>query len=332
MKIERGVCMKMKKETIIKLMGILLLAVSVAITTPSGRTTDALSVGILQLIEHASLDAVRDGFIEGLAANGFENGNQIELTYLNAQGDQSNLRVMSQQLVSNHADLIFAIATPSAQAVANATNEIPVLTGAVTDLVSANLVESNEIPNTNVSGTSDMTPVEKQLDLLLQLAPNTQTLGFLYNSSEANSQIQVEIAEEYARKLGLKTERMTVTNTNDVTQNMIALIQRVDAIYIPTDNTLASAMPNVGAIAREYQIPVITGAIEMAVEGGLATVGIDYYQLGKQAADMAIRVFNGEDISQMSVELASEAHIVINEEMALAIGLTLPDELQNIKE
>ena len=319
----------MKKETIIKLLGIILLAGSVVMTSPNKRTNETLSVGILQLIEHAALDSVREGFTERLSESGFEDGDQIQLTYLNAQGDQSNLRLMSQQLVVNQSDLIFAIATPAAQAVANATTEIPILTGAVTDLVSANLVESNEIPNTNVTGTSDMAPIEKQIDLLMQLAPNTKTIGFLFNSSEANSQFQVDIAEEYAKSLGLQTERMTVVNTNDVTQNMQALIQKVDAIYIPTDNTLASAMAIVGSMAMEYQIPVITGAIEMVDEGGLATVGIDYRELGRQAADMAIRILNGEDISKMSVELADEVNVVINEEMAQKIGVTIPESLRN---
>jgi len=321
----------MNKETMIKLLGVLALAVAVVVTSPnflrSGKS-DTLQVGILQLMEHAALDSVREGFIDQLAELGYKEGEQIELTYLNAQADQSNLSVMSQQLVSNESDLIFAIATTAAQAVANETTEIPILTGAVTDLVAANLVESNEVPNTNVSGTSDMTPVDKQLELLVRLAPDTKTLGLIYNSSEVNSEILIDIAEQVAQDLGLETVRMTVTNTNDVAQNLQALVPRVDALYIPNDNTLASAMATVGAIAIENQLPVVTADTGMVSEGGLGTVSVDYYALGRQAGAMAARVFNGEDVAAMPVELANEIELFINEEMAEAIGIVIPNDLE----
>jgi len=321
----------MNKETIIKLLGVLALAVAVVVTSPnflgSGKS-DMLQVGILQLMEHAALDSVREGFIDQLAELGYKEGEQIELTYLNAQADQSNLSVMGQQLVSNHSDLIFAIATTAAQAVANETTEIPILTGAVTDLVAANLVESNELPNTNVSGTSDMTPVDRQLELLMKLAPNTKTLGLMYNSSEVNSEILIEIAEQVAENLGLETVRMTVTNTNDVAQNLQALVQRVDALYVPNDNTIASAMATVGSIAIENQLPVVAADTGMVNEGGLGTVSVDYYALGRQAGAMAVRVFNGEDVATMPVEFANEIELVINEEMAEAIGIVIPNDLE----
>lgn len=319
----------MNKNTIVKLLGVLLLASVVVWTSPSQKdSNEILQVGILQLLEHSALDSTRAGFIDRLEELGYKEGEQIEVTYLNAQADQSNLTVMSQQLVSNESNLIFAIATTAAQSVANQTTEIPILTGAVTNLEDAGLVESNEFPNTNVSGTSDMTPIKEQLELLLELAPDTKRIGFLYNASEANSQLLVNIADEIVAELGLETEHMTVTNTNDISQNMQALVQRVDAIYIPTDNTLASAMATIGNIAIQHQIPVVTGSNEMALEGGLATLGVDYYALGRQAAEMAVSIFEGADVSTLPVQTANETELVINEEMAEAIGIVIPDHLR----
>lgn len=321
----------MKKLTFVKLLSILALAVLVVWTSPSERTDrgEVIRIGILNLADHGSLEAARLGFVSRLEELGYVDGENIEINYLNAQSDQSNLPVMSQRLVADQSDLILAISTPAAQAIANETQEIPILTTAVTSLETANLVESNERPNTNVSGTSDMAPVAEQLALLKKLAPRTETIGFIYNSSEANSQLQVNIAEEEASKLGLSTVRMSVTNTNDVAQTMQALVGRVDALYIPSDNTLSAAMATVGSIAKENRIPVVTGSAAAAMVGGLGTVGIDYYKLGQQTADMAIDIFeNGAEPQTMPVQTQSDTQIFINEEMAEAIGITIPAELR----
>lgn len=321
----------MKKLTFVKLLSILALAALVVWTSPSERTDrgEVIRIGILNLADHGSLEAARLGFVSRLEELGYVDGANIEINYLNAQSDQSNLPVMSQRLVADQSDLILAISTPAAQAIANETQEIPILTTAVTSLETANLVESNERPNTNVSGTSDMAPVAEQLALLKKLAPRTETIGFIYNSSEANSQLQVNIAEEEASKLGLSTVRMSVTNTNDVAQTMQALVGRVDALYIPSDNTLSAAMATVGSIAKENRIPVVTGSAAAAMVGGLGTVGIDYYKLGQQTADMAIDIFeNGAEPQTMPVQTQSDTQIFINEEMAEAIGITIPEELR----
>ena len=319
----------MKRETFFKLLGILGLAALVVITSPRTTTDEVKRIGILQLAEHLSLDAAREGFISRLEELGYIDGENIQINYFNAQGDQSNLRIMSQQLVSQQSDLVLAIATSAAQAIANETSTIPILTSAVTSLETANLVESNERPNTNVSGTSDMPPIEAQLNLLRQLAPNAQTIGFIYNTSEPNSQLQVEIAEAIAIELGFIPHHMSVTSTNDVAQNMLALATRVDVMYIPTDNTMSSASATVGNIARQHNIPIVTGSVGMMREGGLATIGIDYFELGQQTADMAVRVFNGEDISTMPVEFSTQMDLFINEEMAEAIGIQIPASLRD---
>lgn len=329
----------MKKEAIIKGVAVLLLAVLVVITSPKKQTEGVgksdkgtISIGILQILDHPSLDAARKGFIDKLAEKGYKDEENINITYLNAQGDQSNLKVMSQKLVSQESDLLLGIATPSAQALANETKDIPVLTTAVTDLVDAKLVKSNEKPNTNVSGTSDMTPIKEQLELLKTLVPTAKVVGLLYNSSEPNSKLQVDIADEEAKKLGYTTTTMTVTNTNDVAQNMQTLAKKVDAIYIPTDNTLASAMATVGKIAKEYKVPVIAGAQEMVEAGGLATVGIDYYKLGQQTAEMAIKIFEDKaKVAEMPVETQGSPQVIVNEDMAKALNINIPEGLKGEK-
>ena len=317
----------MNKNVILKILAILTLAFLVVVTSTSQTQDEIVKIGILQLTEHTSLDAAREGFISRLEELGYVEGETIEILYFNAQGDQSNLRVMSQQLVSNQSDLILAIGTSAAQAIANETTEIPILTSAVTSLETANLVESNEQPNTNVSGTSDMPPIMEQLELLRQLAPTAKTLGFLYNTSEVNSQLQVDLAEAKAHELGFETIHMGVTSTNDVAQNMQALVQQVDVMYIPTDNTLSSASATVGQIAVQHQIPIVTGSVGMMEQGGLATIGVDYFELGEQTAKMAVRVINGEEVSMMPVEFGTQTRMLVNETMAEAIGIEIPASL-----
>lgn len=320
----------MKRESAFKILMIILLALAVVWTSPQKNSKEKdLKIGILQLAEHEALDAARIGFIESLEKQGYKEGENVEIEYLNAQGDQSNLKVMSDRLVADKVDLILAIATPAAQAVANATTDIPILVTAVTDPKAAKLVESNEKPNTNVSGTSDMTPVAEQLKLLKQLVPNVKNVGFIYNSSEANSKIQIDIADKVAKELGLQTTTMTVTNTNDVAQNTEALVKRVDAIYIPTDNTMASAMATVGNISKRTGIPVINGEESVAKIGGLATVGVNYKKLGEQTGEMAGRILSGkEKVESMPIEYQKDYDVYINEDIAKALNITIPEELK----
>ncbi|MCL1949266.1 MAG: ABC transporter substrate-binding protein [Turicibacter sp.] len=317
----------MLKQTLFKFASVLALAGAVVATSPSGNNDGMKRIGILQLAEHQALDDTREGFIARLEELGYIDGYNVQINYFNAQGDQSNLQLMSQQLVSSQSDLVFAIATRAAQAIANETTEIPILTGAVTSLVNAGLVESNERPGGNVSGTSDFAPLQKQLELLRELAPNAQTLGLIYNSSEPNSVYQIQQVEGIAEALGFETIHMTVTNTNDVAQNFTTLAMQVDAVFVPTDNTMASAAATVGQIARERQLPVMFASVSSMRQGGLATIGIDYFVLGNQAADMAIRVFEGEDVATMPVEFGREYQTFINRDKAEAIGIHVPAHL-----
>lgn len=284
---------------------------------------EKLKIGVIQHSEHAALDAARDGFLEALKEKGYDES-KVEFDIQNAQNDQSNLKTISQRLVQNKNDLILAVATPAAQSVANETTEIPILVTAVTDLVEAGLVTSNEAPGSNVSGTSDLTPVKEQLDLMMEIMPEVKTIGIMYNSSETNSEIQAKMAEKCAQDLGLSVEFGTVTSTNDIAQALQSIAGKVDVLYIPTDNTFASAMATVGSLAEESKIPTIVGEQGMCEAGGLATVGIDYYKLGYQTGEMAALVLEGADIATMPVETASDASICINLDTARAIGIEVP--------
>ena len=288
---------------------------------------DTIKIGILQQLEHPSLDQSREGFIQALADNGYVDGENIVIDYQNAQADQSNLSNMADRLVSNKSDLILAIATGAAQTVAGKTSDIPVLITAVTDPVDAGVVNSMENPGTNVSGTSDASPMKEQLELLRTLKDKVKTVGLLYTSSEDNSVLQISQAKAILDDMKVAYVEQTVTNSNDVQQAVQSLVNKCDAIYIPTDNVLASSMALVADITWPAGIPVVTGAESMVTDGGLATLGLSYYNLGYQTGEMAVKVLEGADISTMPVETQKEYAYIVNGDAVKAMGITLPAEL-----
>ncbi|MGY3778226.1 ABC transporter substrate-binding protein [Isobaculum melis] len=281
-----------------------------------------LSIGILQYVEHGSLDAAREGFIEELEKNGYVEGKNLKIDYQNAQADTANLKSMSERLVSDKNDVNLAIATPAAVALANEDSETPMVITAVTDAVDAKLVKDNDKPGGNVTGTIDLVPIEDQIKLLLSIKPDAKTVGLIYNTSETNSEIQAKLAEKELKAAGITVKTVTVTSSNDVQQALTSVLKEVDALYIPTDNIMAASMATVGQLAKEYQVPVIPGSTDMAKDGGLATYGIDYKKLGQQTARMALRITeDGENPSEMSIEKSEILELVVNEEMAKALGI-----------
>ena len=238
--------------------------------------TKQIRLGIIQIVEHPALDAAREGFLDNLAAKGYKEGQNLVVEYENAQGDQSNLQTISRKLVQDKCDLILAVATPSAMAMANATSDIPILITAVTDPVSAKLVESNEKPGTNITGTNDMNPVKDQLKLIKDIIPGARNIGIIYNSSEVNSQVQLKIADQVAPELGLNLIKAPVTVSSEVMQAAQSLAGRVDAIYLPTDNMVISSISSVIKVAEENKIPLIAGESNSVEERDMATIGIDY--------------------------------------------------------
>lgn len=290
----------------------------------------AIKIGVSQFVTHDALDASYKGFVDGLSEAGYVDGENIKIDYQNASGDQSNCTTIAQKLVTDDNDLILAIATNAAQACANATSEIPILITAVTDPEATGLVESNEAPGGNVSGTSDLTPVAEQMKLLKRILPEAKKVAILYCSSEVNSQIQAEMAVKEAENLGLEAVHATVSASTEIQQVIESLIDKVDAIYAPTDNMIASGMATVAMIANENNLPVIVGEEGMLSEGGLATYGINYYELGKQTAAQAVKIIeNKAKIESMPIEYinADNVKLKINEEVATQLGVTFPDDV-----
>ncbi|MBQ9494157.1 MAG: ABC transporter substrate-binding protein [Treponema sp.] len=289
-----------------------------------------IKIGIVQLVEHAALDAAYHGFVDGLAEAGYVDGQNIVIDYENAQGEQANCVTIAQKLVNDRSDLILAIATSAAQAVANLTNKIPVLVTAVTDPASAKLVQSNEKPGTNVSGTSDLTPCAEQINLLKTLVPHAKTVGILYCSSEQNSIFQVDLAKAACDKLGLAYIDATVSNSNELQQVVQSLVGKVDAIYAPTDNMIAAGMATVAQVANDNKIPVIAGEEGMLRGGALATYGINYYELGKQTAAMAVDILaNGKNPADMPIQYLENCTFEVNEDTVAKLGIAIPESLKN---
>ena len=293
-------------------------------TTSNGE----YKVGVVQLVEHPALDAANKGFVDALKEKGL--ADKITFDQQNAQADQSNLNSIAQRFVSDKKDLVLAIATPAAQTMANASHDIPIMGTAITDYVTAKLVQSNEHPGGNVSGTSDMTPVEKEVDLIIALVPNVKRIGAIYTSSEINSQLQVEKMKAYAATKGITVVEATVSNVNDIQQAATNLVnQDVQAIYTPTDNVLASAMANLAQITDAAKIPVFAADEGMTMTGGVATYSVDYYKLGYQTGLMAAKVLSGEaKISDLAIETQKDIKLTVNEERAKKLGITIPEALR----
>lgn len=307
----------------------LMLTLALGVLGCGGDKKDAkVNVGIVQLVEHAALDAANKGFVEGLASKGYKEGQNIAFDRQNAQADQSNLQNIAHRFVNNKVNLICAIATPAAQTAANVTSDIPIVATAVTDYKTAKLVKDNAKPGTNVTGTSDMNPVKEQLDLLLKIVPNAKAVGVIYCSSEVNSQLQTDILKKAAADKGIAIKEATVSNVNDIQQAARSLVGNVDAIYVPTDNVLASAMPTLSTVTEEAKLPVICGEGGEVKAGGLATLGVDYYKLGFQAGEMAADILSGKSKpADMAVQTQKEFSAIVNMKVAEKIGVKIPEDV-----
>ena len=315
--------MKMKKWITTGLLATTLgLGLAACGNTNNATEDGKKTIGILQLVEHGSLDAAYEGFKEGLAEGGYKEGENLTLEYQNAQNSQDNLKSMSEKLVKNSPDLLLGIATPAAVSLANETTDIPIVVTAVTDLVEAKLAESNEAPGRNITGTSDMVPIDKQIQLLLSIVPDAKTIGIMYNAGEANSKIQADLAEKALKDAGVDVKVLTANTTNDVQQVTTSLAKDVDGIYVPTDNTFASAAAVVGEVAKETKTPIVAGSVEQVEDGALATFGIDYKSLGKQTGELAAKILDGDEKPATTpVETANKLELVVNQKMATALGI-----------
>lgn len=289
-------------------------------TTEAAASGKTYKIGIIQLTQHAALDKTNEGFVAALKDAGLD----CNIDQQNASGDQSACQTIVETLVNNGNDLIFAIATPAAQAVAGVTDTIPILCSAVTDPAASGLVESNEKPNCNVSGTSDLTPVKEQMDLMQKIMPDVKNVGLLYCSAESNSVLQVDMAKEALEAAGIAYKDYTVSSSNEIQTVVESMVGNVDCIYAPTDNMIAAGMTTVSMVATENKIPIICGEEGMVDAGGLATYGIDYYQLGYMAGEQAVDILTkGADIKEMPIGYldASKCALKVNEDTAAELGI-----------
>ena len=296
----------------------------------SGASLKEVNIGLIQLMEHASLDEIRTAIEAGLEAKGAEYGVKVNVDYQNAQGDTSTINTICQQFVGNKVDAIVAIATPAAQGAATAVagTDIPVIFSAVTDPAAAGLVENLEAPEGNITGTSDAIPVEKIFELAAELTPDAESFGLIYNTGEVNSVSVIDETKAYLDAQGISYTEASVASTGDVQTAAQTLLSKCDAIFAPIDNTVASALPVLAQEAIAAGLPVYPTADSMVRDGVLATVGINYTVLGGQTADMVCRVLEGTPIADIPVELVNESSVVVNGDTAAALGVDVSRYVQ----
>lgn len=304
--------------------GILLTSLISLHQLKADKKKDVFRIGISQFITHQSLDATREGFVDELAKQGYIEGKNIEIDLQNAQGEQRNLKTISQQLAES-SDVVLAIATPSAQSLANTTQTTPVIFSAVTDPVSAKLVESREHPGGNVTGTSDQSSdaISTQINLIKKVLPKAKTIGILYTQSEPNSVVQKDEAKRLLEEKGFTVVEKTILDSNNVKTAAESLMTEVDMVFVPTDNIISSTMETVKQVSIKHKVPVFGGSTEMIAVGGLYNYGTNYEELGRQTARMLIRVLKGEKPENIAVELPEKLELHTNKEMADTLGIDI---------
>ncbi|MGP9527682.1 MULTISPECIES: ABC transporter substrate-binding protein [Micrococcaceae] len=297
-------------------------------SSDKAASDEPVKIGIAQYVTHPSLDAVVTGFKKGMESAGYT-GDKISYDENNAEADQAtNTSIAGKLAADSDIDLVLAVATPSAQAVAQTITKVPVLFSAVTDPVSAKLVGSNEAPGANVTGTSDLNPVDEQLALLKELKPDAKKVGIVYSSGEVNSEVQVKLAEEAAKDLGLTIEKSAISTSSEVQQAAGSL--DVDAYYVPTDNAVVSALEGLIQTADKKKIPVIAADGDSVKRGATATYGINYEKLGEQTAAMAVKVLKGEaEPASLPVETISKVDLYLNEKAAKNSGIEFSEDMKS---
>lgn len=320
-------------KTLIKIALTLMVIVATGCSSPTNQTTDTSDkpvIGVVQLVEHTSLNIIKDAIFEQFDTLGYVDGENCVIKFVNAQGDMANLPTIMQNLKSENVDVVVAITTPVAQAALSLTPETPVIFSAISDPVGANVVKALDDTSNNVTGTSDPVKVKQIIDMALTVNSEAKTVGYIYNAGEANSVSNLSILEEYAKEKGLKVETATISVSSELQTASSVIASKVDFIFVPTDNTVAEAMPILAAEGIKANIPVYVGADSMVMDGGFATVGIDYSDLGKETANMVDKVLKGTPVSDIPVEtFDSNLSIYVNKKTQEALGITLPDSITN---
>jgi len=282
-------------------------------------------VAVTAIVEHPALDAARDGVKEALAEAGFVDGQNLTFTYESAQGNPATAAQIARKLVGEAPAVIVPISTPSAQAVVGATQEIPVVFTAVTDPVAAKLVADPKHPGGNVTGMSDLSPVGKHLDLIREILPAAKALGVIYNPGEANALVLVDLLKKEAPARGFAIEEAPSPKSSDVLPAAQSLVGHVDAIYVPTDNTVVTALEAVIQVGQQNKLPVFAGDTDSVARGAIAAIGFDYGDVGRQTGKIVARVLKGEKPGDIPVEGVEITELAVNPGAAAAMGVTLPE-------
>ncbi|MBS8239334.1 ABC transporter permease [Marinobacter lipolyticus] len=312
----------MAKNTLRTLIGATLLAAA-----GLAQAEDPKVVAITQIVEHPALDAVHQGVRDELAEEGYTEGENLRLMHESAQGNAAIASQIARKFVGEGPDVIVAIATPSAQTVAAAARNIPVVFSAVTDPVGAKLVSSLEQPGANITGVTDMLPIERHIDLLQRIMPDAKNIGTVYNPGEANSVALVELLEERLAARGMTLVKGAATKTSEVLGAARSLVGKADAIYLTTDNTVISAAEAVVSVGERAKIPVFAADTATVSRGAVAALGFDYYDLGRQTGSMVARILNGATPATMPVESVDALNLFVNPDAGERMGITLSDEL-----
>ncbi len=307
----------------------LILALTLSLTVFSVfAERDKPLIGIIQIVDHVALDAARQGFIDALAENGYKDGETVTLDYRNAQGSPDVLASIADHFVAENANLVLAIATPSAQTMAGKTESIPILGTAITDYVSARLAQSDDKPGYNVSGTTDMNPIKEQIELIKRMLPDTKTIGLLYTASEDNSVLQAQIAREVIEGMGMAYTEVTVHNSNEVQQATQSIMDKCDAIYIPTDNVFASAMSLVYEVALSNKKPVFAGEAGMTMGGGAVPWASTTTTWGTRPSAMALKVLVEQAVDRdLPIRRQTDFDYTVNKTFCDALGIAIPEDL-----
>ena len=289
-------------------------------------TDRSFLIGISQIAQYRALDASRQGFLDYLEERGYKDGGKVRLEFKNAHGDREASKKIAREFVKHKADLIFTITTASSQDAAAATKKIPILFSAVTDPVSAGLVNSLKRPGTNVSGTTDRSPSGKQLDLIKELVPGADSVGILYNPEDDSSRILVQDLKADAAKRHLKVIEAEVKQSEEVKAATKGLVGKVDVIHIPADITVIKALDSIVEVCEENKKPLFAAVLDAVARGAVAAVALDYYKLGRQTGAMAVKILKGTArISELPVEAGKETKLYVNRKQAKKMGVKLPE-------
>lgn len=297
---------------------------SAALLNATSIAAKTATVAVSQIVEHPALDATRQGLLDGLAAKGYKQGENLEFDYKTAQGNPAIAVQIARQFVGENPDVLVGIATPTAQALVSATRNIPVVFTAVTDPVGAKLVKQLEQPGKNVTGLSDLSPVKQHVELIQEILPEAKSIGVVFNPGEANAVTLVELLKEAAAEKGLTVVEATALKSADVQSATQAIAAKSDVIYAPTDNTVASAIEGMIVAANQAKTPVLGGATSYVEKGAIASLGFDYYQVGVQTADYVAAILEGAEPGTLDVKVAKGSDLVVNKTAADKIGVTIP--------